>query len=1063
MPQMTDSTMTGREYWRSVNELADTDEFREFMYREFPAGASEMLDSGDRRHFLKIMGASMAFAGMGLAGCRRWPEEHIVPYARRPEGRIPGKPLHYATSMELGGVAQSLLATSFDGRPIKIEGNPDHPASQGAASLHAQASVLNLYDPDRSREVQHKNVPSDWASFTGWAGTHFGGLATAQGKGLAVLSEATSSPSVLAMKANFLKKYPQAKWHEYEPFNHQNEQEGATLAFGKSYRTHYAFDQAKVIVSFDGDFLGHHPNAIRHIRNFASGRKADDSGKTMNRLYVFEGGFSLTGSNADHRVALRPSAIPASVAWLAGRVLGENTLTAEAEQALDAGAIEHLEHAFEDLNHDHGSGVVVAGPSQPAEVHALVHLINESLGNAGKTVTYTADENTASLPSSISELSDNIRAARVDTLLILGGNPAFNAPEELKFAELLKQVAHAIHLSDYVDETSILCEWHLNRAHYLESWGDGRSWDGTITICQPLIEPLFGGKTPLEVLALLSGDAVPNGQEIVKATHKNLQGGGKESRWRKAVHDGFIPGSSATLISSKVGNRSGNILSKVRPLLKSTSGGWEVVFASDGKIHDGRFANNGWLQELPDSLGKLTWDNAVLMSPGDADQLGVQQGDMVTLTAGDRVAEGPVLLIPGLPAKTVQVALGYGRKFEGRICTGSGFNFYPIRTSDEMWSLSGINIVKTGKHYELACTQDHWAMDTEQVAGKGIQSRLPGIFREANLDEYKHHPKFASHRVHTLHRLSLWDDQKNYEGANYKWALSIDLTSCVGCSACVVACQAENNIPIVGKDQVSRGREMHWIRIDRYYKFGKTGDKSWDADQLESIAYQPVTCMHCENAPCEEVCPVAATVHDQDGLNVMVYNRCVGTRYCSNNCPYKVRRFNYFDFHRRKPHREQPGTLLQVEPGYYTRSQAAAHKLHQLQFNPEVTIRVRGVMEKCSYCIQRISEARIEAKNAWTKLPEAEKQQTKRIAIEDGTITPACAQTCPAEAIVFGDLFDPDSRVAKLHNHDRSYEMLEELNNKTRTRYLAKLRNPRPESGATANGHMNSSEEAASH
>jgi Fe-S-cluster-containing dehydrogenase component len=691
--------------------------------------------------------------------------------------------------------------------------------------------------------------------------------------------------------------------------------------------------------------------------------------------------------------------------------------------------------------------VIVAGARQPAEVHYLAHLLNEFLGNVGRTITYTPQPDAVPHVESMQALARNIAANAVQTLVIIGGNPAYNAPADLKFADLLKQVQTTIHLSDYVDETSKLCTWHVNRAHYLEAWGDGRSHDGTICLAQPLIEPLFNGRSPIELLAAITGDELSGGYDIVRRTIREMGSGAEfEAFWRKAIHDGFIANSAAPSAHVRVQAQG------LAPNAQSLQAQWdankggelEIVFVPDNGLHDGRFANNGWLQELPDPMSKLTWDNALLLSPSAAKSRGLKNGDVVSVQLRGGSLNVPVMVLPGQFAGSAAIALGYGRAFEGKVCTGAGFNVYALRGSDAMGFAGGATITATSETYVLASTQDHHAPDT--VGGKGIQERLPTLFREATLDEYQHDPTFAKERTEVVHRLSLWEERHpfHHEGAGvadqsqgYAWAMSIDLNACTGCSACVIACQAENNIPIVGKDQVKRQREMHWIRVDRYFK-----GENYEAP--DSFTLAPVPCMHCENAPCEQVCPVAATTHDDQGLNVMVYNRCIGTRYCSNNCPYKVRRFNYFDYHARGPLRQQPGLLLQVEPEYYAKAQSATDPLRQLQFNPEVTVRMRGIMEKCTFCVQRITQARIKAKNAWVKAKNLDPNAPldKRVPIEDGAVVPACAQACPAQAIVLGDINDPNSRVSKLHRHERTYEMLEELNTKPRTRYMARVRNP---------------------
>ncbi|MHC4447209.1 MAG: TAT-variant-translocated molybdopterin oxidoreductase [Planctomycetota bacterium] len=1045
MPSLMPEHLSGRDYWRSLEEFAGTPQFREFMHREFTEGATEGPDSAERRDFLKIMGASMALAGLGLGGCRRWPKEKIVPFAHRPTGRAPGIPAHYATAMEMGGVASGLLVTSFDGRPIKIEGNPNHPYSGGATNAMAQASVLELYDPDRSRDVHHNGQPSDWVAFDVWAADHLTALENGRGRGLAILSEATDSPSVSDLRARMMERFPRAEWFEYEPLPDDHEVAGSQLAFGEPWRAHYALDRADVIVSLDADFLLTHPAAVKHTRDFAKGRRADDPRKSMSRLYAFESSYSLTGANADHRIPVRSMDIAIVAGRLAGALLHDAAFEIFTDDTvLDPEAGEIFDQMVNDLKSHRGRSVVIAGPPQPAQVHWLAHLINDALGNVGPTVTYTRRPRRRGHVESITALVQAIEANKVESLFILGGNPVFNAPADLNFEQRLAAVKNTVHLSLFNDETSQHCTWHLPRAHYLESWGDARAYDGTLSIVQPLIEPLYSGRSTIELLAALAGDDLVAGYDIVRRTFARMtEALDFEKLWRRALHDGVFAGSAMTADTPSV--RRADLEQSVVSLWQgwqeaNRAEGLEIVFTPSASVYDGRFANNGWLQELPDPLTKLTWDNAVLLSPATAEALGVRQGDMVRVTLQDRVADAAVLPMPGQHARSATVALGYGRRFAGRVCRGAGFDFYALRSPGSMGFAPGAKIQKIGGTYVLAVTQDHHAIDT--IGGQGTQERLPTIFREATREKYVADPGFANNpghtHVHVAHRLSLFNERHPFQSedgieATYAWGMSIDLSTCTGCAACVVACQAENNIPIVGKDQVKRGREMHWIRVDRYFKGS-------NPQAPAAMALQPVPCMQCENAACEQVCPVAATVHDKDGLNVMVYNRCIGTRYCSNNCPYKVRRFNYFDYHRRGPLREQPGTLLQVEPEYYTKEPAGAHPLKRMQFNPEVTVRIRGVMEKCTYCVQRISAARIEAKNEWVGRPPA--QRPARVTIPDGTVTPACAQACPAEAIVFGDLNDPASRVATLHRHDRSYQMLEETNSKPRTRYLAKLRNP---------------------
>ena len=1051
----------GWAYWRSLEDRANTPEFQAFMHREFPEGA-DRLEGDDRRQFLRVMGASFAFAGIGLAGCRRRPESVIVPFAAQPADRTPGVPVHYATAMELGGVAGGVLVRSFDGRPIKIEGNPDHPYSLGGCESLAQASVLELYDPDRSRLLRRNGETigaGAFRQFETFVANRFGTtLAQGGGRGLAVLSEAFSGPTMAAQRKRLLETFPQARWFEWEPFNDDAERAGLTAAFGRPVRPDYRLADAKVVVSLDSDLLRPQPGNLRWTRDYASTRRVRDASphdQQLSRLYAFEGVMSLTGANADERIPVRSEAIPAIAALLANKLgveIADATLrgeiearAAEAQSMLSPADLEIVVAAAADLNTFRGRGVVVAGPRQPAAVHALVALLNEALGNGGRTVVYreVSDPQRPLRVEAIRELCALLQAGSVDTLVILGGNPVYDAPADLDFAACMRKASEVIHLSFHRNETSAspACTWHIPRAHYLESWGDARGWDGAVSLVQPLIEPLVsfeqGGRTALELVAILAGDADADGYELTRSTFRERHGlaadDAFERRWRQALNDGLDAGTA--LPEATVRANAAAVGRGVAALPRvAASGGLELAFLRDGTVYDGRFANCGWLQELPEAITKVVWDNAVLLSIPTARSLGLATGDRVRVTAGSppRSIEAAVLLVPGQAEGTCALSFGYGRgEVAGRIAADAGFNAYALRTTDAPELVPGVRLEKVAGRYAFARTQDHGAADAliAAVPAGSVQERMPSLLREGTLGEYQHKPNFARERAHVVSRLSLWDET-NLEGAKFRWAMSIDLSTCIGCGACVTACQAENNIPIVGKDQVVRGREMHWIRIDRYFR----GD---DPARPTGVRMQPVACMHCENAPCEQVCPVAATVHDEDGLNVMVYNRCIGTRYCSNNCPYKVRRFNWFDYQRRDPMREQTG-LLAVQPDYYVKD--GPNEWLRMQFNPEVTVRSRGVMEKCTFCTQRISEAKIRFKNEWVRQGGTEHSDTW--SIPDGAFTTACAAACPTEAIVFGDLNDPKSRVAALTRSPLSYEMLEELNNKPRLRYLAKVTHP---------------------
>ena len=1043
---------TGRAYWRSLDELADTPEYRQFLEKEFADySPQQIVSSPSRRAFMKIMGASMALAGaVGLPGCRRWPEQKLAPYAKRPEGRIPGVPEQYATIFDLGGVAQPLLVSSTDGRPNKIEGNPTHPQSLGAADVYSQASVLGMYDPHRSRYVKVRGedgqqVASTWDAFA----VVMDQVAADGGRGVAILSEATHSPTVADLRTRLTSALPAAKWYEWEPLTRANEVEGARQAFGRPVRTVLALDKAKVIACFDADILGSHPAALRYSRDWAKGRDATSG--AMNRTYVAESHFSITGTNADVRLPIPSSKVGDLLRALAGALGSDAGAAAKATE----NAANFIHDLAADLKANRGASVIVAGPSQPPEVHALVHLLNEQLGNVGSTITYVDEGATPDAPShlqQITRLAEQMAAGQVKTLLILGGNPVYDAPANLDFAALLAKVPLTAHLSFYEDETSNLCTWHLPRSYYLEAWGDGRSWTGLVSVQQPLILPLYATRSPIEVLAMLLKDEVRTGYDLVRRTFAaSLPAAQFEKAWRQVLHDGFVPGSEFKPAQVRARNVAAP---QARPLADDE---FELVLVQDSKLYDGRFANNAWLQELPEPLSKITWDNAAWIAPMTAKRLGITRGDMVRIEVGGRAIDVPVFVMPGQNPATITLSLGYGRNSAGYVGNGVGFDAYQLRTTDNMWVTPGVKITPTGRAYELVTTQDHFALDAIGFAER--QRRVFGnLVRSATLDQYKHldehahgdepatfdnphvaapaamhaptieSPEDASADIGRKVPLQLWDAPVEFEG--HAWGMAIDLNKCIGCSACVIACQAENNVPVVGKDQVKQNREMHWIRIDRYF--------SGDPETPESMqaVHQPVTCHHCETAPCESVCPVAATVHDTEGLNVMVYNRCVGTRYCSNNCPYKVRRFNWFDWHSKPVKGDMfSGTFLGMPDQQQLEK---VDPVRRMGYNPEVTVRMRGVMEKCTFCTQRIKAATIPAKNAWTQ----GKRESWRV--NDGEITPACAQTCPTEAILFGDLNDPNSRVREAYKSDRAYAMLKELNTRPRNRYMALISNPSP-------------------
>ena len=1071
--------------WPPVQPADDIRELTTTLEREYPDAAAGFTDSMSRRRWMQLMGASLAFGGMAMTGCR-YQVEKIAPYAFRPSRRLPGVPVDYATCLDFAGVAHPVLAKSYDGRPIKLDGNPDHADMNGASDIFTQARILELYDPDRSQHPTLDGDESTWDAFFKEADRLM--KQAGDGTSLAILSEISASPTVARLKTELLKKYPKATWAEYNSVANDNELAGTKLAFGKALRPHYALDKAKVIVAIDGDLLTQHPAAVKLGGLFAKGR--DPDAPTMSRLYAVESQFSVTGGSADHRIALTPSKIAAFVAAL------EKKVDDELAHAADHGD-DHVHPIDEDLPQKErvlqamasdlvaakGAGVIACGWAQPAEVHAAVWRINDKLENLGKTITWTEVEDRAPTVAmgdekgALGSLVERIEGGAISTLLILNGNPVYDAPADVDFQSALGQVANSIHLSYYANETSRECKWHLNAAHPLEAWGDGRSYDGTYCIAQPLIRPLFGGHSTVELLARLLGAESHDGRDHVRATFDlvspKAKVAGQDKAWNEAVHLGFLKDSQAKPVDVSLQTSDS----------KLTADGWsdewrdgdlEVLFVPSRQLYDGRFANNGWLQELPDFVTKLTWDNAAIVSPRTADAKGLKQGTLVQVKVDGEEATLPVHIQPGHANGTITLALGYGREAAGRVGGDRdkgiehivGRDIGNLRTSGNWYFASGVEAIRSTTRFKLALTQDPFVMDSQ--GRSGIRARLgrnSALIRRGELESYKkfheshdehddhdeeEHKKDAQtskrHQLPVLNQVSFSDskeggDDDHHHGTHWpeghdlhfanksltpgpelsetnKWGMGIDLTKCFGCNACVIACQSENNVAVVGKDQVSRGREMHWMRIDAY--FVEPEDDSF-AEEAE-FTFQPVACHHCENAPCETVCPVAATVHSTEGLNDMVYNRCIGTRYCGNNCPYKVRRFNYLNY-------SEAVTMIKYpNEGQYDENEK---QLLGLRVNPEVSVRSRGVMEKCSYCVQRIQNTKILARN-------------EKRAIGPNEITTACQDACPAKAITFGDLSNQESDVAHAHENVRSYVMLEQLNNLPRTRYLARVLNPHP-------------------
>ena len=976
---------SGKEYWRSLDELADSTEFDTFVRKEYPSQTSVLVDPVSRRSFLKLMGASVGLAG--LAACTVQPKEEIIPYIKAPEEMIPGKALYFATAMPRSGGAVGLLVRSNEGRPTKIEGNTDHPASLGATDVYAQAAILGLYDPDRSQAVYHLGEIRSWSDFLTTIMGRASGFASNKGAGLRFLSESINSPSLGAMMQGILADMPQAKWHQYEPARSNNTFNSTKDATGAALSTRYQFDKADRVLALDSDFMSDFASGTRYARDWAHRRKVSTDSTEMSRLYVAETTITMTGANADNRIAIRPSQFEAFV----GAVAAGLGVAGGSTQGLTQTQSDFAQAVAKDLRAMPGRSIVIAGEWQSAHVQGLVHQMNAALGNVGQTVFYAAsvDTNPTDHLASITDLALDMAKGEVDTLVILGGvNPVYSAPVDLDFAEAMKKVPFIVHHGMYLDETAALSHWHLPESHFLESWGDVRAHDGTVSIVQPLIAPLYQGKTMHEVLTTFTKKSTAEAHDIIKGYWTNdAKGGEVERMWRESLHNGTLA-------------NSGVAVSTATPMTAATSAstgaaeGYDIVFRPDPTIYDGQFANSGWLQELPKPISKLTWDNAAYMSAKTAKSLGLEmclnakggdyETDVVYIEVDGRHVEAPVWIAPGHPDDTVTLHLGYGRKKAGRVGNDLGFNAGRIRSSKAMWFASGAKIRKTGKTYSLAGTQIHFTMEGRNVV------------RESSFEEYKKNPNFVNEEPSPNKDMSLFP---KYEYNGYAWGMTIDLNSCIGCNACMIACVAENNIPVVGKEQVLKSREMHWIRVDRYY----TG-----AAEDPDTYFQPVPCMQCEDAPCELVCPVDATSHSAEGLNDMVYNRCVGTRYCGNNCPYKVRRFNFLLF--------QDWTTPQ----------------YKLMRNPEVTVRSRGVMEKCTYCVQRIQNAKIDS------------EKENRL-VRDGEIVTACEAACPTDSIVFGNINDPLSRVAKLKSDTRNYSLLDDLNTRPRTTYLGAVRNPNPE------------------
>jgi MoCo/4Fe-4S cofactor protein with predicted Tat translocation signal len=998
--------LDGSAGWQGFDRAAARPGFDRRMEQEFPAHASEWVDPVSRRGFMKLMGASLAMAG--LAGCTKQPDEPIYPYIKAPEDLILGKPNYFATAFPFATGALPLLIKSDAYRPIKVDGNPEHPMSMGGSDPLSQGSLLGLYDPDRSQHVLYHLETSSFENFRA-ALVH--DLANMPGgQGLYILSSTVTSPTFAGQWKDAQKRLPQAKLIQYDPINRDFARRASKAAFGDFYDTQYMLDKADVILSLDADFLSGitHPGFIKLSRDYANRRKLMDPSIEMNRLYAVESMPTTTGFKADHRLKLKASRVTAcaqaiAAAVGAGSPNGSANWTAEQQAFIAALAA--------DLKANAGKCVVIPGEQQPADVHLAAITMNQALGNVGKTVVYT--ETVQPLPSiqldDLKSLVADMNAGKVKWLLILDANPVYTAPVDLNFADALGKVPNSAHLGSHVDETAQIATWHINGAHYLESWSDARAYDGTLSVVQPMIDPLYGGKSAHDVMQTLLDDPSRSSYDVVKDSwRQQLAGKGEfDSAWRKVLHDGFAAGTAFTPKSLSANGSAGTGGSA--PVASDDV--IEVVFRADPSIYDGRYSNNGWLQELPKPIVNNSWDNAVIMSGPTKVKLGLEENDVLEITLNGRKVLGPVLSVPGHPDNAFTLHVGYGRRHAGRVGTGMGFNAYALRTSDAPLFAHGATFKKTGDVWGIAVTKSHYSDDrgASALAGsaqsgdmrshslEGDEAITRGVVRSATLEEFRREPNFA-------HEKGVYPEDPtpdtslfpNFPYTKNAWGLAVDQNSCVGCNACVISCYAENNIPVVGKHNTKTGRDMQWIRIDTYFE----GDL-----QSPRAHFQPMMCQHCENAPCEQVCPVGATVHSPEGLNVMIYNRCVGTRYCSNNCPYKVRRFNFLLF-----------------SDYETESL-------KLMRNPDVTVRSRGVMEKCTYCLQRIAAAKI----------EADKENRE---IRDGEIVTACQQACPTNAITFGNINDKNSRVYKIKNQPRNYGVIADLNTRPRTTYIAEVFNP---------------------
>jgi MoCo/4Fe-4S cofactor protein with predicted Tat translocation signal len=1007
--------------WRSLAELENSPGFETVLQREFPRGADVYEDSGlTKRDFMKLLGASMALAGIGVTGCRR-PEAYVVPFNKGVEWTIPGKFLFYATAMPLRQGAMPLIVSTVDGRPTKIEGNPLHPFSNGGTDAFAQASILDLYDPNRSKAIKENGVEARPEALDNLLKS----LSTSA-EGMAFLVERKNSPTRDRLRAELEGKFPGMIWCEYEPLGTSLAQEAISASFGQGVRLLPNFERADVILALDSEFLNQSDKGVGFAHGFFGRRGPDQKDAAMNRLYVVENHYTGTGGLADHRYRCKASLIGEFTRQLASHVSasGDDSALASILEACPKTAATFdeawLSACADDLLANRGRSIVFVGEQQPVWVQILGHAINHALGNSGATIMGLAADEKPS--ASLGDLAAAIEGGSVKTLFVLGGNPAYNAPSDLNFSDLIRKVSQSVRLGLFEDETSKLCRWHVPAAHYLEAWSDVRAYDGTYSVVQPMILPLWNGVSELEILAQLAGRPKPQGPALIQETFAQAFDTDPE-RWNAVLRVGFAPGSEWPAATLSFSGSPPGARDDVKPMAE----GLELVFLQSTSVDDGRYANNSWLQETPDLESKVTWDNVALVSPATAEKLGIrannfgpiyqvaeQMGnnidfdvvaDLIEIKspAGASVVAA-AYVAPGHADDSISLALGYGRSGVSALFEGVGFNAYPLRSSDGQRFLTGVQVKVTKEKYPLAQTQEHRSMEGRD------------LFREGTLERYQHDPKFAQTMGMDSHippNISLYSHPQ-LTGSE-QWGMTVDLNSCFGCNACVVACQAENNVPVVGKEQVRRNRDMAWIRIDRYFA-GEPNDPE--------MLTQTMLCQHCENAPCETVCPVNATVHSDDGLNLMAYNRCIGTRYCSNNCPWKVRRFNYFDYNQRPLDHLYAGPLAR-------KGMADSLKMAK---NPNVTVRMRGVMEKCTFCIQRIEEAKI------ARLVEAGPRNKNDVPVRE--FKTACQQACPSDSLVFGNIREAQSSVSQTRQSDRAYVMLKYLNTQPRVSYLARIKNP---------------------